>query len=202
MIAALDMNSMTLVSGFQPPAIMVEMENASAFGTGSVVTPHSPYFPAPVAHHQSMAVTLTDLLVQLFAPSDALAHELGEKSKRTQADLQAYRVRIEELRADAAQDGYGLNAASERDFWYFIRSEPFIRKGNLVLMDNGNLRAVWKGECGTHIGIQFFGGSTVQYVIFKRRAAVGATSRVAGRDSLEGVKLQLEAFGLRPLIYA
>ena len=106
------------------------------------------------------------------------------------------------LRADAAQDVYGLNLASERDFGHFIRSEPFIRKGNLVLMDNGNLRAVWKGEDGTHIGLQFLGGRMVQYVIFKRRSATEAVSRVAGRDSFEGVKRQIQAFDLQSLIYA
>jgi len=203
MIAALDMDSFTLDPGYQPPAIMAEQGSASAFNIDLPVIFHRrPSFRPPVQVQQSETLTVTDLLVHVFDPSDALAQELGEKAKRTQADLQAYQVRIEALRSDAEQDGYGLNSASERDFWRFIRSEPFIRKGSLVLMDNGNLRAVWKGDHGTHIGLQFLGGRTVQYVIFKRRAAAGAISRVAGRDSFEGVKRQIAAFDLRPLIYA
>lgn len=202
MTAALEMNSITLGLGVLPPAIMTETDSASAFRTEPAEIPRRPYFREPVADQQSKVVTLTDLLVQLFDPGHALARELGEKTKRVLVDLQAYKVRIEELRADAAQDGYGLNAASERDFWHFIRSEPFIRKGNLVLMDNGNLRAVWKDEHGTHIGLQFLGGRSVQYVIFKRRAAAIEISRVAGRDSLEGVKRQFAAFELRSPIYA
>lgn len=203
MIAALDMDGVTLDPGYQPPAIMAEMDSASAFNIDRPVVFHRrPVFRAPTPDQESQAVTLTDLVVNLSDPGDALAQELDEKAKRAQADLHAYRVRILALGADAIQDGYDLNRASERDFWHFIRSEPFIRKGNLVLMDNGNLRAVWKGENGTHIGIQFLGGRIVQYVIFKRRRVAGAISRVAGRDSFEGVKRQIAAFNLRPLIYA
>lgn len=203
MIAALDMDSVTLNPGYQPPAIMAELNSASAFDIdlhGMVY--RRPDFRAPVANQRNDSVTMTDRLVQDIDHGHALAYELGEKDKRAQADLQAYRVRIEALLADAALDGYNLNAASKRDFWDFILSEAFIRKGNLVLMDNGNLRAVWKGENGTRIGLQFLGGRTVQYVIFKQRAAAGAISRVVGRDSFEGVKRQIMAFDLRPLIYA
>lgn len=199
MIPALDMYSVTRNPGYQPPAIMAELDSASAYDI-DLPDHRRPVFRAPVPDQQSETVTAR--LVQVFDPGHALAQELGEKAKRSQADLQAYRVRVEALRADAAQDGYHLNAASERDFWHFIRSEPFIRKGNLVLVDNGNLRAVWRGESGTHIGLQFLGSRTVQYVIFKRRAAASAISRVAGRDSFEGVKRQISAFDLRPLIYA
>jgi hypothetical protein len=197
------MDSITLEPGYQPPAIMAEIGSASVFNIDlPVVARLRPFFRAQFADQCSEAVTLTDRLVPAIDPDYALAHELGEKAKRTQADLRAYQFRIEALRAEARQDGYDLNVASERDFWRFIRSEPFIRKGNLVLLDNGNLRAVWKGEHGTHIGLQFRGGGSVQYVIFKRRAATGSISRVAGRDSLEGVKRQLSSFDLRTLIYA
>ena len=202
MSAALDMDSVTLDPGYQPPAIMASLDSVSDSNIDPPVVVHRrPFFRAPVADRRDETVTLTDLRVQAF-PDHALAHELGEKARQWQVGLQACKVRIEALRADAAQDGYNLNVASERDFWHFIRSEPFIRKGNLVLMDNGNLRAVWKGEHGTHIGLQFLGWRTVQYVIFKRRAGTWAISRVAGRDSFEGVKRQIQAFDLRPLIYA
>lgn len=203
MIAAVDFDSVTLDRSYQLPAIIVEMDSASVFDIDSPIrVRHRPHFRAPVANQQSRAVTLTDTLVHEFDPNDALARELGKKAKRVQIDLQAYHARIEALQADAIQDGYHLNAASARDFWCFVRSGPFIRKGNLVLLDNGNLRAVWKGEHGTHIGLQFLGDQTVQYVIFKRRAAASVVSRVAGRDSIEGVVRQIAAFDLRSLIYA
>ena len=110
--------------------------------------------------------------------------------------LDAYSSRIAYLRDEATNDGYQLNESSERDFKQFVRSRPSIRKGDLVLLDNGNLRAIWKDEKGARLGVQFLGDSMVQYVIFSRRQADRAVSRVAGRDSLEGIVRQIEAFQL------
>lgn len=69
----------------------------------------------------------------------------------------AYARRIAVLHSDAVADDLELNEASERDFWQYIRSIPFAQKASLVLMDNGNLRAVWKDDDESHLGIQFLG---------------------------------------------
>ena len=115
---------------------------------------------------------------------------------------QAYRSRIEALRSDADLDGFAVNEASERDFWSFVRSVPFVRKAEVVLVDNGNLRAVWGGKDGSHLGLQFLGNRLVEYVIFKRRQTTRDVSRVAGRDTLDGIKRQIHAFDLTALLLA
>ena len=114
---------------------------------------------------------------------------------------QAYLARIDKLREFARQDGYSLNSDSEADFWSFVASEPHIRRGNLVLIDNGNLRAVWKDGHGAQLGLQFLGGGVVQHVIFKQRESGQPASRVAGRDTIDGVKRQIGAFDLESLLY-
>ena len=76
-----------------------------------------------------------------------------------------------------------------------------MRRGNLVLMDNGNLRAVWRDGQGTHLGLQFLGSGMAQYVIFKQRKATGPISRVTGRDTFGGLKRQIDAFELHSLLY-
>ena len=119
------------------------------------------------------------------------------KSYPARVDLQSYQERIEVLRSDAAEDGFSLNIASERDFFYFIKSMPFICKGSLVLMDNGNLRAVWKGNDDSHLGLQFLGKREAQFVIFKRRTRAAQISRTAGRDTFEGIRKLIKAFDLQ-----
>jgi hypothetical protein len=52
-------------------------------------------------------------------------------------------------------------------------------------MNNGNIRAVWKAEDSSHLGIHFLGDGEVQYVIFKLRTYARRVSRVAGIDILE-----------------
>ncbi|MDE0154403.1 MAG: hypothetical protein OXI88_18890 [Gammaproteobacteria bacterium] len=126
--------------------------------------------------------------------SDSIAQD------RLRAKHDAYLARMKLLKDEAVHDGYTLNLASELDFRQFIQSEPEVRRGNLVLMDNGNLRAIWKDGQGTHLGLQFLGDRMIQYVIFKRRKQGQQISRVAGRDSVEGIKQQIDAFGLHSLL--
>ena len=126
--------------------------------------------------------------------------ELEKKNTQSREMHHAYMLRIEALRSEAALDGFSVNAASEEDFWSFVESISFAQKAGLVLMDNGNLRAVWKGENSIHLGLQFLGNRFVEYVIFKRRQATRDVSRVAGRDTIDGIKRQIRAFDLTVLM--
>ena len=128
--------------------------------------------------------------------------EIGpiDEAHHRRKKLDAYMSRMKILQDEAVHDGYVLNLASEIDFRHFVRSAPDIRRGNLVLMDNGNLRAIWKDEHGARLGLQFLGGRMVQYVIFKRRKKDQPISRVTGRDSLEGFQRQIHAFDLHSLL--
>ena len=117
-----------------------------------------------------------------------------------QIKTESYLERIAYLRHVAAEDNYCVRADSESDFWRFVRSAPGIRRGNLVLVDNGNLRAVWKARDGSHLGLQFLGRGMLQYVIFRKREGADEMSRVAGTDCIQGVKRQIDDFGLASLL--
>jgi hypothetical protein len=126
--------------------------------------------------------------------------EVARNERQAWGTRQAYRDRIESLRSDAEIEGFTVSSKSERDLWSFIRSIPFARRANLVLLENGNLRAVWDGEDNSHLGLQFLGEHTVQYVIFRRRAGSHQVSRVAGRDTIVGVKKQMRSFNLEGIL--
>lgn len=108
----------------------------------------------------------------------------------------AYSRRIDELREYGELDGVQSNEDSTRDFWSFVPSAPTQNKAQLILMDNGNLRAVWRDRRSNRIGIQFLGRASVEYVVFVRRADSEDVFRVAGSDRLDGIKSRLCAFGL------
>lgn len=74
-------------------------------------------------------------------------------------------------------------------------------RGNLILMDNGNLRASRNDQPGVPFALQLFGGRTAQYVAFGQRESEGPVSRVAGRDFFDGVKRQIDAFGLHSQLH-
>ena len=113
---------------------------------------------------------------------------------------EAYRNRIEALRGYGEDDEIKVSEDSERDFWAFVHSELLSEKAALFLTDNGNLRAVWKGEDSSHVGIQFLGQQKAEYVIFKRREVSEDVYRVAGVDTLGGVRKRIQDFDLTSLV--
>ena len=127
---------------------------------------------------------------------EKVARGQGHPSNDLESLRAAYALRIEELKGYALEDGIEVNPSSERDFHYFVQSTTMVNEAALFLTANGNFRAVWKDANGGHVGIQFFGGQRVESVIFKPRTSNEFVSRVAGRDTLDGVKRQIRAFDL------
>ena len=144
----------------------------------------------------SVAAALCEKSVLEFAAP--LEEEM--KAEAIREVHRSYASRIEFLREEATVESMTFNKDSERDFWTFIGSIPFVRRGNLFLMDNGDLRVVWDDDEDNLVGLQFLGNSLARYVIFKRRAEDEAVSHVAGTDTLKGVNTQIEAFKLETLL--
>lgn len=118
--------------------------------------------------------------------------------------LERYHERLATLREAAEEEGIEWSEASQQDFQAFVTGNPGWRKGSVVLMENGNLRTVWDDEHDDdrHVALQFLGGGQVQYVMFKLRPGARQASRVAGNDTFDGIKRQIAAFDLNPLVYA
>ena len=208
--------SSTLASDYQPPALLKGHGPTSVFDPDrdssqselfSIAPYPHPVISGDIASHDypegisfEPSRTLADYLAGPIDLRSRLDAEFADKKKQAGEMYYAYRLRIEALRSDAELDGFDVNKVSEVDFWSFVGSVSFAKKAGLVLMDNGNLRAVWRGENGSHLGLQFLGNRLVEYVIFKRRQAARDVSRVAGRDTLDGIKRQIHAFDLTVLM--
>ena len=113
--------------------------------------------------------------------------------------VKQYSARLEELQGYAAEDGIEVNENSLKDFLEFVGSTPSARRGNLVLLENGNLRLIWKDPRGNHVGIQFRGDNLVQYVVFKLEPNSEDVLRAASTDTLEGVKSLIRGYNLEAL---
>ena len=125
-----------------------------------------------------------------------------EKKRQTQRIYRlSYKLRICILQHEAVLDGIGLNKDSLLDFWSFVESESYVRKANLVLMDNGNLRAIWKGGNGNRIGLQFLGDRSVESVIFKNRSTNRGFSRVIGQYTIDEFIKHILALDMAPLLF-
>ena len=143
-----------------------------------------------------------DESIRLLDPIDTFDRKVGASVQQMPHIVSSYDNRINVLRDQAASDGYFINHESEVGFLEYFRSNPLIRRSRLVLLENGNLRAVWKGDDEAHVGLQFLGKQMIQYVIFKRRQPYFPVSRVTGIDNISGVRKQIHAFDLEDLVYA
>ena len=140
--------------------------------------------------------------IRLLHPNERFSRKIGPVVRKLPKTVSAYDDRIEVLREQATLEGYSLNHDSKAGFLEFFRRNPLINSGRLFLLENGNLRAVWKGDDGAHIGLQFLSEKTIQYVFFARRESALSVSRASGRDTVDGVRRQIAAFDLDELIYA
>ena len=120
------------------------------------------------------------------------------KSESKIAHSQAYEARIELLRGYAADDDdiETVNEDSINDFWAFMKTSDFSRQAGLVLLDSGDLRAVWRENAGHDIGLRFMGNQEILYVILKRGAEERIAERATGTDSFDGVMKQIRSLNL------
>ena len=216
MIEALAHDIGTLDRLHQPPAIIAESGASSAYLpiVRKSELPQPLRFVLNKGHSATSEVSaqmykqvregrsLTEDMVLTIDARTSAQREYREKIAAMLAVHKTFAERIETLKSDAALEGFSMSAGSKRDFWTFIRSMPFVRKGSLILMDNGNLRAVWKDDQGNQIALQYLGTGSVQFVIFKHPDRAGRVSRVAGCTSLADIKRQIRAFSLERLLVA
>jgi hypothetical protein len=109
---------------------------------------------------------------------EAAGRRLLQHSMENQIDN-----RLVELRIDALVDGEPFSEASALDLRQFVRSVGVTKRPGIFLLDNGNVRALWRGTDGQQVGLQFLGSGSVQFVIFSQRERPRMMMREAGVDS-------------------
>ena len=81
--------------------------------------------------------------------------------------VKSYRWRIEELRVLGNEDKIELREASKEDFLEVVGSTATASQAFLILLENGNLRAIWQCQDGDHLAVQFRGNRMASYVILR-----------------------------------
>ena len=138
-----------------------------------------------VSYGRSFALTTTSFAGMAVSSPDRLLPER----------LTAYQARIEYLRADGEIDGVEIMPSSEGDFWKFVNIVPEWEKASLILVDDGNLRAVWRKPGKDRINIEFLGDGVVEVAIFEGGQIPEAYER---RTIIEAIK-NIQEQGLAPV---
>ena len=112
-----------------------------------------------------------------------------------------YDERLSFLKEEGNLDGVSLNPDSISGFMKFIEKYIPTIRGGLVLIDNGNLRAVWHSDCESFVGIQFLTHELTEYVLFSKTSPSLPVSRSFGQANIDSVLNQIEALELNWMLY-
>jgi hypothetical protein len=135
-----------------------------------------------------------------WSPVDeALAHGVRTKTARRELTARLH-ARVGELKRLGMEEGLPWSAASEDDFWAFVSLWPTLREPGLILMDNGDLRAVWRNAAGEQVALEFRGYRQVYFVFFARRPEGPAMARSAGEDSVAQIGEKIAGDNLTELL--
>ena len=146
-------------------------------------------------------IAVSTMTIRLLDPIDDFLQQLDSRYQDLSDTVSAYDDRISTLEDQASVEGIFLSSRSRETLLEFFKKNPLIRRGRLYLLENGNFRAVWKGEAESHVALQFLENGFIQYVLFKRRDVRRPTSRVYGRDTPDGVLKQIAALQLNEVLY-
>jgi hypothetical protein len=106
--------------------------------------------------------------------------------------------RVRELHIDALRSQDPFSEASFNDLKQLIGTLRLTRRPSIFLLDNGNLRALWKNDANEQVGLQFLGRGAVQFVMFAKRPTF--MMRESGVDELSAIAERLRANGCDRLL--
>jgi hypothetical protein len=108
---------------------------------------------------------------------------------------------LRELHVDALRNAEPFSESSLADLRSFLASLSQIVRPAIFLLDDGNLRAVWRNAAKEQIGLQFLANGIVQFVMFVKRQHPPIMSRDAGTDALANMRARIEGNGCAHLLF-
>ena len=143
--------------------------------------------PIPLLERATQEGTATGFL-HPTSVAEAAAR-LSKNDRRARVEIQE---RLRELHADASRSGEPFSPSSLADLTGFVESIiPLTHRPSIFLLDNGNLRAVWRNAAKEQVALQFLGQGVVQFVIFIQRQQPPMMSRTAGTDALANIRARI-----------
>jgi hypothetical protein len=114
--------------------------------------------------------------------------EVARRQMQTQIE-----DRLRELHVDALLTGEPFCEGSLADFHVFVDPLRLAIRPSIFLLDNGNLRGLWKNETNEQVGLQFLGRGAVQFVMFALRKNPRMMMRDFGVDAISAIRERIRA---------
>ena len=145
--------------------------------------------PQSIAHTVANTVLQHGRLLELTT-KDFLGAAGYTADRLPRERVTTYQRRIAYLRADGEIDGVEINPSSETDFWEFVGIVSDWRQASLILVDDGSLRAVWRGQEEDRINLEFLGDGVVELAIFEGGYVPDEYSRFTFVEAIKNIQHQ------------
>ena len=111
-----------------------------------------------------------------------------------------YYQRIAELRDLTIGEEFSLSQKSERYFWDFFQTLRPVREAELAIISDGTLSAIWDGNNGDYVGVEFLNDGKLLYTIFK--GEMDSADRICEADygHIEDVESRIRHYNLDTLL--
>ena len=111
-----------------------------------------------------------------------------------------YRQRIAELRDLTMGEDFSLSQKSERYFWDFFQTLRPVREAELAIISDGTLSAIWDGNNGDYVGVEFLNDGKLLYTIFK--GEMDSADRICEADygHIKDVESRIRHYNLDTLL--
>jgi len=149
---------------------------------------------------------------KIFLKTDVSAWNVDVENQDLEIELEGHverervqssiRQRISTLKRLGQEEGITSSEESGKLLFEFFVKRKIKNKPFIFLLENGNYRALWKGEKGQQIGLQFLPDGKIQFVIFVPRSDSLELARSYGVDTPLGINRMVEDSTLRDLLYS
>lgn len=111
-----------------------------------------------------------------------------------------YRHRIAELRDLTMGEDFSVSQKSERYFWDFFQALHPLREAELAIISDGTLSAIWDGNNGDYVGVEFLNDGKLLYTIFK--GEMDSANRICEADygHIKDVESRIRHYNLDTLL--
>jgi hypothetical protein len=139
-------------------------------------------------------LTARDIAVTLSGPIESFGVQLLDAKSSRQHVIRKCSDRIANLRDLAAEEGVAFNERSADDLLAFLKRYSRPQEPKIFLLDNGNLRAVWRrsdlGISSAQIGLEFVGKRSVKMVM------IADSAQTFGLSDFDSVATHAAALGI------
>ena len=160
--------------------------------------------PREIAEHYfDIENHLLKSICSLIAPSAQVVASDEKRKTPLVLPIQWLKLirRIRYLKTEAIKSDERFSASSENALKEAMKVLPYSKPPSVFLLENGNLRTVWRCSDKQQIALQFRGNDDIQFVFFFKREDSDEIKFAYGRDSVAGIIKQIEGFNLSHLLF-